>query len=229
MSTGVVELSAAMTPRHRAYIARMQGHPEQAMFRSEDYRECTPGAARKTSEALKSEVLYVDQNLHNAVAFADISQEYRESNGGCMVQEMENSSDLTLVNSTFISSEPALEESDFQRATVEESCGLHPGLKRKLEPVEEEQPPGKRCRVGNERQLRQLHHSRYISSDFISSEGIEISTIDTHSYSPFEVSQPFSQFSQAKSSQYTPFPLYTAQDISHAVLSSFDPIFGSED
>ena len=119
------------------------------MFRSEDYRECTPGAARKTSEALKSEVFYVDQNLHNAVVFADISQEYRESNGGCMVQEMENSSDLTLVNSTFISSEPALEESDFQRATVEESCGLHPGLKRMLEPV------GRRAAAREEMQGRQ--------------------------------------------------------------------------
>lgn len=228
MSTGVVELSSALTPRHRAYIARMQGHPEQSMFRSEDYRDYEPVVAREASAALKHEVLFVDQNLHNAAAFVDTCPEDSVRNIECIAPELENNSDLTLVNSTFISSEPGLEDISIQRMTVEECYLPQFGTKRKLETVDEKQPE-KRCKVGNERQFRQLHHRRYISSDFISSEGVEVSTVDTQSYSPFEVSQPFSQFSQVKSSQYLPFPLYTAQDISHTVMSSFDPIFGSED
>lgn len=231
----MAELAAVLTPKQRTYVTRMQSHSDQTMFNSDLYRACVmPSVASLKTTGDTSEVLYVDEHLHSLSLLRSNQLEEKNSNfvydNVSSVQEMENSSDLTLINSTFISSDGGLNDTSLLRSDVIEFLEPLPGNKRKINSADEDMPDKKR-RMDNDNRLKQIvphiqhHPSRYISSDFISSEGVECRTPDIEISPQFGYTQSFSQL---KSSQYTPFPLYTAADITNAVISSFDPIFSSE-
>lgn len=224
MSRNRVKL-LSLRPKHLSYVIRLQDQPQEPMFRPELYSFSDVEAPNYiiSNNTKRNSILDVDKHLalDQATKFNDNEHINENTNSN----DSTDTTNITLVNSTVSDNSFGDNVNQDIPNSSSNSNKVQLGTKRKIYTQDDTDSPSQHKRFKLDNSNLATQKQQFISSDFLpSSDDVDLVLKETQNTSQCEQNFMFSQLILSQTST----AVKTNQQINHTLLSSFDPIFSSE-